>query len=251
MNDLEIRLLRLTRRNRDGSKATQADRRRMASLFARTVYTLGFRPSDVGSLKPKHIVGAVEAWKHTVSDATLKNRLAFLRWLAEKIDKPNIVPKTNTELGVGKRAYKTNVSKAIHGAETKIARVRDPHTRISLQLQQYFGLRREEALKLQPAWADRGTHLQLKGSWCKGGRDRAIPIRTPEQRAILEEAKRLAGSNSMIPPRRSYREQLAKWQYETTRAGISRTHGLRHAYAQHRYEELTGWKRPQPVGRCG
>ncbi len=101
---------------------------------------------------------------------------------------------------------------------------------------------------MQPAGADRGSYLQLKRSWCKGGRERQIPIRTPAQRAVLEEAKRLAGNNSMIPPYKSYREHLAKWQYETTKAGISRTHGLRHAYAQHRYEELTGWKSPAAGG---
>lgn len=248
MRELEYRLVRLVRRNRDGSKATQADRRRMASLFARTLHERGYRIPTERSVKPKHIVAAVEAWKGAASDATLKNRLAFLRWLAEKIDKPNIVPRTNAELGVGKRAYRTNVSKAINGAEAKIARVNDRHVKISLQLQQHFGLRREEAMKLQPAWADRGDRLRLKSSWCKGGREREIPIRTPEQRSVLDEAKGLAGNDSMIPCHKSYREHLAKWQYETTRAGISRTHGLRHAYAQRRYLELTGWKPPAAGG---
>lgn len=34
------------------------------------------------------------------------------------------------------------------------------------------------------------------------------------------------------------------WEYQTRRAGLSKTHGLRHAYAQRRYEELTGRKAP-------
>ena len=37
-------------------------------------------------------------------------------------------------------------------------------------------------------WADRGKHLQLKASWTKGGRERSVPIRTQEQRALLEQA---------------------------------------------------------------
>jgi integrase len=49
---------------------------------------------------------------------------------------------------------------------------------MSLRLQRAFGLRREEAIKLQPRWADRGDHLQLKASWTKGGRERTVPIRT-------------------------------------------------------------------------
>jgi hypothetical protein len=39
----------------------------------------------------------------------------------------------------------------------------------------------------------------LKGSWTKGGRPRTVPITTPEQRAVLDAAHRLAGSGSLIP----------------------------------------------------
>jgi hypothetical protein len=34
----------------------------------------------------------------------------------------------------------------------------------------------------------------------------------------------------------------------TCRVGLSNMHGLRHAYAQNRYEELTGWKAPAAGG---
>ena len=242
------RLVRLTRRNRDGSQATQADRRRMASLFARTLYKLGFRVADERGVKPKHILAALEEWRKTADDGALKNRMAFIRWMGEKTNRPNIIPRKNAELGIGKRAYKTNVSKALHESERQIAQVKDPYVQLSLRLQQQFGLRRAEAMKLQPAWADRGSYLQLKSSWCKGGRERQVSIRTPEQRAVLDQAKGLAGNNSTIPSHKSYREHLAKWQYETTKAGISRTHGLRHAYAQTRYQELTGWQAPAAGG---
>jgi integrase len=78
---------------------------------------------------------------------------------------------------------------------------------VSLRLQQAFGLRREEAIKIQPRWGDRGAHLHLKASWTKGGRERTVPIRTREQRALLEQAKQLAGTGSRIPRGRSYIEQ--------------------------------------------
>ena len=35
---------------------------------------------------------------------------------------------------------------------------------------------------------------------------------------------------------------------QTANAGLSKLHGLRHAYAQRRYEELTGWKAPAAGG---
>lgn len=49
---------------------------------------------------------------------------------------------------------------------------------MSLELQQAFGLRREEAMKIRPCIADRDDRLFLQASWTKGGRERIVPIRT-------------------------------------------------------------------------
>ena len=95
-------------------------------------------------------------------------------------------------------------------------------------------------MKVQPAWADQSDRIILRGSWCKGGRPREIPVRNEQQRVVLDEAKRLSASGSLIPTRKSYRDHLIAWKRATTHAGISRTHGLRHQYAQTRYRELTG-----------
>ena len=75
-----------------------------------------------------------------------------------------------------------------------------------------------------------------------------IPIRPVEQRAVLERARRLAGLGSLIPSTRNYRQQLRINEGHTIRAGLSNMHGLRHAYAQQRYEELTGRKCPAAGG---
>jgi len=82
----------------------------------------------------------------------------------------------------------------------------------------------------------------LEDSWTKGGKARAVPVRTSAQRAALECAHRLAGRGSMIPDHRSYRQQLRVYERHTANAGLSRLRGLRHRYAQERYEALTGWK---------
>jgi integrase len=122
---------------------------------------------------------------------------------------------------------------------------------MSLELQQAFGLRREEAIKFQPSFADRGDHVVLKASWTKGGKERIIPLRTQAQREVLNRAGRLAGSGSLIPSNRNYVQQLRIYEGSTLRAGLSRMHGLRHAYAQRRYGELTGWKAPAAGGLEG
>jgi integrase len=128
------------------------------------------------------------------------------------------------------------------------ARVRDEHVRMSLELQQAFGLRRDEAMKFQPSFADRGDHLVLKASWTKGGRERTVPVRTEAQRELLNRARHLVGLGSLIPSNRNYRQQMRIYEGNTCRAGLSKMHGPRHAYAQNRYEELTGWKAPAAGG---
>ncbi len=119
---------------------------------------------------------------------------------------------------------------------------------MSLQLQRAFGLRREESIKFQPSYADRGDHIALKGSWTKGGRERSVPITTDEQRHALDLAHQLAGAGSLIPAHKSYIQQRHVYDGQCKAAGLSHMHGLRHRYAQQRYEALTGWKAPAAGG---
>ncbi len=47
---------------------------------------------------------------------------------------------------------------------------------------------------------------------------------------------------------RNYVHQMRVYEGDTLRAGLSHMHGLRYAYAQNRYEELTGWNCPAVGG---
>lgn len=84
----------------------------------------------------------------------------------------------------------------------------------------------------------------LKVSWTRGGRPREITIRTPESRATLNAARAFAGNGFLIPPTKTYWEHVNTWERQTKQAGLSRTHGLWHAYAQNGYIDLTGRKPP-------
>jgi len=133
----------------------------------------------------------------------------------------------------------------------RLDRITDPHVRMSLRLQAAFGLRREESIKFQPRYADGGDHIAIKGSWAKGGRDRTVPITTPEQRAVLDVARQLAGLGSLIPANKTYIQQRHVYDGQCKAAGLSNMHGLRHRYAQMRYEALTGWKASSAGGPSG
>jgi hypothetical protein len=201
------------------------------------------------SLKPKHVEALVNRWQAEVlSVGTIKNRMTVLRWWAQKVGRQNVIARQNDHYGIPERTFVSTESKARQVDGAALERVGDVHVRMSLELQQAFGLRREEAIKFQPSYADQGDHLVLKDSWTKGGKAREIPVRCAAQRAVLDRAHRLAGRGSLIPAERNYRQQLRVYERHTANAGLSRLHGLRHAYAQGRYEELTGWKAPAAGG---
>lgn len=249
MRDLNHQLKQLCRHNREGSYGTQAQRERMLTLAANQLHELGYRGMNDHSLKPKHVEALTQYWLASrVSVGTIKNRMSAIRWWARKVNRQNVVARSNEHYGIPDRAFVSNTTKAKSVREADLARVRDEHVRMSLRLQQAFGLRREEAIKFMPSYADQGDHLLLKPSWTKGGKERAIPIRTQEQRDLLDRVHRLAGRGSLIPGHRTYIKQLRIYEGQTLRAGLSKLHGLRHAYAQRRYEELTGWNAPAAGG---
>jgi integrase len=249
MRDLNYQLKQLCRHCREGAYGTQNKRERMLTLMANQLHALGYRGMTTRSLKPKHVEALVKLWfDQGLSIGTLKNRMAAIRWWAHKVDKQNVVARANEHYGIPDRRFVTHECKARTVTASQLDKVRDEYVRMSLELQQAFGLRREEAMKFQPSCADCGDHLVLKASWTKGGRERTIPIRTEAQRNVLNRARRLAGLGSLIPSNRNYVQQLRIYEGNTLRAGLSRMHGLRHAYAQNRYEELTGWKAPAAGG---
>jgi len=249
MRDFNYSLKQLCRRNQDGSFNTRRDREYILDRIATQLQQMGYRHMRASSLRPKHVERLVEQWKADgLSIATMKNRMAEIRWWAEKIGKPSVVARDNEHYGIGERQYVTNVSKARQLTAGDLSKVSDRYTHLSLRLQAAFGLRRAESIKIRPEWADRGDRLLLKDTWCKGGRERELPVLTVEQRQLLDEAKRFAGRGSLIPPDLSYIQQLRRFEYQCASAGIHRMHGHRHQYAQTRYRELTGWAAPAAGG---
>lgn len=227
--------------NRDGSFETQKARGQTLLLCASQLKEGGFdRLEQPSQLKQKHINHLVSRWQNEgLASSTIKNRVSHLRWVAQKIEKPTIVL-SNAELGIEKRQYVTQQNKAIslNGRENKIA---DERIRDALRLQEAFGLRREESLKFTPelAFRNAGT-VELKQSWCKGGRARSIPILTEKQRNLVSEIKAKYKTGSLIHKEMTYKEMRNKYDRAVNSAGMGKCHGLRHSYAQERYRELTG-----------
>lgn len=248
MDQLSFALKELTGRCREGSFATQAARGRGLQAMAKELKGMGYVLPGVGSLKPKHISALVARWKGLeVSDATIRNRLGWVRWWAMKIDKPGLIPNDNAVFGLAERTpYQGNRARVLTPEVT--GKVKDAPTLMALRLQAAFGLRREEALKLRPARAVQGDRLCLKASWTKGGRYREISITHPRQRELLQELQALVGDGSLIGEGRRYVDAMHAYRHHTRVAGLGNAHGLRHAWAQWQYKLRTGRECPAAGG---
>jgi len=256
MAKLDHELRQIAYRNRDGSHATQANRLDMLVMFVSQLKDCGYKVRQLGAgdLKARHINALLRVWRADgVSDGTIKNRMAAVRWWAEKIGKAEIV-KENSVYGIGNREYVTNTDKSISFDQVDFSKF-SKNVTVSLLLQHTFGLRREESMKFQPDYALQGQKIDLarfikiKGSWAKGGREREIPITNESQRKALLAAVRFAGHGSLIPADKTYKTHLATFEAQTHAQGIGRTHGLRHGYAQNRYLELMGVECPARGGK--
>ncbi len=249
MRDLNYQLKNMCSRNKDGSFSTQSNRQKILFLMANQLYEMGYTQVKAISLQPKHVEALVSRWKdEKITNGVIKNRMATLRWWAEKTNNESVVAKNNDFYGIGNRQYVSNESKSVSVDKEQLDKVKDVYVKASLSLQSAFGLRREEAIKIFPGMADKGDHLALKGSWTKGGKERSIPIITEHQREVLDQVKRLVGKGALIPLNKNYIQQLRIYERHTTLAGLNKLHGLRHQYAQQRYESLTGWKSPAVGG---
>ncbi len=157
---------------------------------------------------------------------------------------------SNQALGIGSRTNDVNVSKALELDQINWDKITNRRIHIQLHLQRYLGLRRKESCMFKPYLADKGDHVYLYKSWCKGGRARKVPILSKEARYWIEEAKKIVASkgNAMIPPDKNFIEHRNLYDEQVRRAGITKAHGLRHAYAQERYKELAGWNCPARGG---
>jgi site-specific recombinase XerC len=248
---LVYELKRLAEAHREGSYATQADRKAMLTLIGEQLWQSGWKAMHAPDLKGRHINRLLTLWRaQGLATSTVKNRMSVLRWWATHVGRSDALAKSNATYGIPERQTMARASKARALPADMLARIGDRYVRMSLELQRAFGLRREESIKLRPHQADHGDTLVLQGSWCKGGRERVIPLRTAAQRDVLDRAKALVKlqTAALIPADKRYVEQLRRYEHWTARVGLSKMHGLRHAYAQDRFLELTSFACPAAGG---
>lgn len=223
------------------SFTTRADMRIMLTRAIKDLHELGFKVGHIKGIKERHVKALVDHWKtQDKNPGTIKNYMAKLRKMATQLGNPEMIKPANTAYHIEGRTYASLINKAI--TDIDFSKCTDPYIRLSLEGQALFGLRREESLKFTVSEADAGDRLTIQPSWTKGGIGRIIKIRTDEQRKWVNKVHEFVGKgHSLIPSNKSYKEQVGHYKTITAQLGLSNLHGLRHAYAQRRYQELTRW----------
>jgi Phage integrase, N-terminal/Integrase len=221
------------------SHASRADMKHMLNRCVKDLHELGYMVTHIKGLKPKHIHILVEHWKNqNKNPATIKNYMAKLRKVASVLKKAELVKQGNDSYQINKRNYFPQYNKAISNVD--FSKCPDPMIRLSLEAQSFFGLRREESMKIVLSDAWQGNKLVIKPSWTKGGIGRDIKLTNEQQRQWLLNAINLVPTGqSLIPKEMTYKNHLSQYHEVIERMGLSKCHGLRHAYAQRRYLEIT------------
>ena len=221
------------------SFASKADMRHILNRCIKDLHEQGYKLGHLNGLKPKHIYILVDLWKAKgKSTATIKNYMAKLRKVGVLLNKPQLVKPGNDTYQINQRSYAPTYNKAIH--QTDFSQCADSLIRLSLEAQSLFGLRREESMKLIISEAWQGNCLKIKPSWTKGGIGRTLHIINEAQRQWLAKAsQQIPAGQSLIPKDKTYKQHLGHYQKQIKSMGLSKCHGLRHAYAQRRYCELT------------
>lgn len=231
------------------SYASKNDMKVMLKKCVRDLHILGFKVGHVKGFKSRHVYALVEHWKaENKSTATIKNYLSKLRELGKILENNKLVKPDNTFYNIGSRKYFPEQSKAIH--EVDFSKCSDEFIRLSMEGQYLFGLRREECIKFTLSEAlIKNDAIVLAPSWTKGGIGRRVPITNQAQRDWLERVREaVEPGQALIYKNTSYAEQLNKYAYQTRLLGLKMLHGLRHAYAQRRYKELTTYYDPAQKG---
>src|SRR5262249_53551741 len=96
MHDLVYEVKRMAKRNRDGRTTTEHERKRLLMLCAEQLVESGYKELHATEFKGRHVHRLMMRWQaEGLSRGTIDNRLAALRWWAEKVGRVSILPKTN------------------------------------------------------------------------------------------------------------------------------------------------------------
>lgn len=241
-------MIRILKANPQGSHMTR--RHRQVALFqiAKSLFDQ-FRLEKLENLKRKHADYIVEEWKRQdKGNGNLQNNLSHLRWVLDKLGRPNLIGKSNRSLGIPSRDRETRQGKTIDEGllSAVLNKLKNAKIQAMVMLGRHFGMRFEEASLFRPnkdlrgpqVWINRGT---------KGGQPRYVWIVTDTQRQVLQGVRELVTDHEgcLIPSVLTFKQWKSMVYRELREAGLSRKtdalfHDLRRTFILEEHTRLLG-----------
>ncbi len=219
--------------------------------FVETQYGL----EKIENLKSHMVESYVAARQEDgIGTAQLTRDATAMRIVADAIDKANIVPRTNSELGIHRDMSERYAPQSVN--DDKLAEIRsalleraertdegaDKAMVAAFDLRAEFGLRANESLMSRVAEAEGKLSLEVLGA--KGGRERTLEPQNETQIKALEQyrdtSREIGNVNGKcIPPDMSARQMYDYQRNQIrelggTKSNAAHMHSQRHEYAQGR-----------------
>ncbi len=241
-------------------------------LFRDLKAKCGFKTlPDPRNLGDRHVRAIVAVWqRQKLAPGTIQGYLSFLRGFAQWIAKPGLIRQPQ-HYGLKPEEYERHQaaehdkSWSAHGIDIAdlVATICqfDRYVGAQLRLMRALRLRKKEAIMFRPhqcvlLFEATGLPLHKKKAdfyarvkpGSKGGRERFVPLDTPERLAAIEHAKSVLSSHDghMGNPSRSLKQNMLRFDNVMKKFGITQkqlgvtSHGLRHEGLINDYEKLTG-----------
>ena len=209
---------------------------------------------DLKQIERSHVIAFANELKELVNQkelavSTAQNRLSAVNTvlsIARQDRQCHVSPVR--EAGLMQRSFVATESKVISSVQHEHAKSAvEPRLAAQMELQRVFGLRFKESALLNAQQAlkesEKGKITVTEGT--KGGRSREVPIQNQNQIEALKVATSLQGNHHSLVPQSQTLSQYSQQCYQSlAQTGLKGFHGERHAYANARYEALTGQKSP-------
>jgi integrase len=232
------------------SGKTQEDRAKALFVFFSLLNSLGFK-TEPRNIKERHVEAVVLEWERTgLKPGTIQIYLSHVRVFCEWLNKFGMVGEASKYV-INKesvtRTYEATEDKSwddldIDKYEFLDAIFRyDRYVGMQVLLQDAFGLRRKESIRLRPYIAEQNDVLYIsEGS--KGGRFRPITVDTEYKRYVIDVCKAFVNftERHMGNPELSLKQTMTRYNNTMKRAKVNGKtlhdlgvsgHGLRAGFA--------------------
>lgn len=177
-----------------------------------------------------HLDKLVAYWSELGNSvSTIINKRAIIVWFLSELKKTDVVLKTSEELGLKKIKKPKDF---VYISEDIRNKVYHPITLTILDFQLYFGLTKNEAIKINLVDAYNQRELEISSSLAFNSKERSIRIMTNKQKQTIQDRLTLLGDKSTLLELMPYERVIDLYHSELVYNNIPTKADLRKFYIQ-------------------